>query len=152
MPDAYLVNQHVEPLFRFSSNQLTELRKSLEARIPILKNLTPFDDANYSIDEQWFRLAPYVQKTNSNKPLTIEATILNHSPEAKDFHIQLHPPAGWPIPAPTKLRVPSGQESTAKIKLNPPSATSGLQTITASIAFDKHDLRHWTEALIEFTT
>jgi hypothetical protein len=90
MPDAYLVNQHVEPLFSFSSNQLTELRKSLEARIPILKNLTPFDDANYSIDEQWFRLAPYVQKTNSNKPLTIEATILNHSREAKDFHIQLH--------------------------------------------------------------
>ena len=152
IPDAYLVNQHVEPLFRFTPNQLTQIRKSLEARIPILKDLTPFDDANYSIDEQWFRLAPYVQQTSPNKPLIIQATVLNHSPVAKDFHIQIHPPPGWPIPTPIKLRVPSGEESTATIKLNPPSATSGLQTINASIAFDKHDLRHWTEALIEFTT
>jgi len=151
IPDAYLVNQHVEPLFRFSTDQLAQLRKSLEARIPILKDLTPFDDANYSIDEQWFRLAPYVQKSSPNKPLTIEATILNHSPVAKDFYIQLHPPAGWPIPKPTKLRVPSGQESTTTITLTPLPSTKGLQTITASIAFDKHDLRHWTEALIEIT-
>ncbi len=150
MPDAYLVNQHVEPLFRFSASQLVQLRKSLETRIPILKDLSPFDDANYSIDEQWFRLSPYVQKRSADKPLTIEATILNHSPLAKVFHVQIHPPAGWPTPKPSKLRVPSGQETTATFTLNPPSATSGLQTITASIAFDKHDLRHWTEALIEF--
>ncbi len=149
MPDAYLVNQHVEPLFRFSPTQLTLLRKCLEVRIPILKDLSPFDDANYSIDEQWFRLAPYVQMASPNKPFTIEATVLNHSPAQKIFKIQLHPPPGWPTPKPIHLRVPSGKEATATQTLTPPQQAKGLQILTASIAFDKHDFRHWTEALLE---
>ncbi len=151
IPDAYLVNQHVEPLFRFSTAQLAQLRKSLEGRIPILKDLTPFDDPNYSIDEQWFRLAPYVQKASPNTPLTVEATVLNHSPATKRFQIQLHPPAGWPVPKPIQLQVASGHEATATITLTPPDQAKGLQILTASIAFDKHDLRHWAEALVEVT-
>jgi glyoxylase-like metal-dependent hydrolase (beta-lactamase superfamily II) len=146
MPDAFLVNQHVEPLFRFSPAQLTQLRQSLEARIPLLADLFPFDNPNYGIDEQWFRLSPYVQKVKSGQPFTIEATVLNHSPRDQRFRIHLHGPTKSPH---ATLTVKSGEESKLQFACQAPANRTGLTPISASIAFADWNLPHWAEALVE---
>jgi len=151
MPDCLLVNQHVDPLFRFSPAQLKQLSSSLTERIHLISELVPWGNPNFGIDEQWFRLSPYVQKVKSGQPFQIEATVLNHSPLAQPFQIQLHPPPGWPALRPFEIGVAPDQERTHPATLTAPSGITGIQVITASVRFTGNDLRHWTECIVEFT-
>lgn len=148
-PEALLVNQHVEPLFRFSVAQIEQMQASLKQRIGLLAELFPWDEPNYGIDEQWFRLAPYVHQAKSGEAVEIECVVWNHSPTRRDFQVQVHCPEGWPATPSTILRVEPGQEATRRVILRPPAKASGLQVVTASIRFGPWDLRHWAEALVQ---
>src|SRR5690606_13438898 len=46
--DAWLVNQHVEPTFRFSAGQLETMRAELRKRAAIVRELAPWPDPNYA--------------------------------------------------------------------------------------------------------
>jgi glyoxylase-like metal-dependent hydrolase (beta-lactamase superfamily II) len=149
MPDALLVNQHVEPLFRFTPAQLRQLKTSLEERIQLLTDLLPWDNVNFGVDEQWFRLAPYVQKVSKQSSVLIEPTIFNHSNKSQEFQIQIHAPAGWLQPKPIRIRVGAGLEATQSMDLKIPAEARGIQVVTASVRVAQHDLRNWAEALVE---
>src|SRR5262245_17217571 len=53
----WLINQHVEPMFRFSAEQSARMRSELRKRMAILQELTPWPDLNYAIDESWAAVA-----------------------------------------------------------------------------------------------
>jgi glyoxylase-like metal-dependent hydrolase (beta-lactamase superfamily II) len=57
--NAWLINQHVEPLFRYSGAQVSRMQRELAKRSATLKQLSPWPDINYSIDESWARIHPY---------------------------------------------------------------------------------------------
>ncbi len=145
-PETMLINQHVNPLFRFSKSQLTELKLHLNARIPILESLSPDGNANNLIDEQWCRLSPYVQPAKASQRLEIEAVIRNHNATPKSFTLQLHPPPTWKVPRAVSIIIPPHQESRIAIPVQVPATASGLQVLTASI---KNTHQHLAEALID---
>lgn len=150
--DTWLINQHVEPAFRFSTTQLRTLRETLVQRLSLLRDLAPWDDPNYLLDEGWARFYPYATQTQAGKTTRCILKIMNHSPQAQTYSVTAHLPRAWRIEAitPPLLCVPPRQEGAVEIKFTvPQDCRPGGYVMSADIQWPGGDLREWTEALID---
>ncbi|MFB3789242.1 MAG: MBL fold metallo-hydrolase [bacterium] len=148
-PDYLLINQHVVETFRFSSEQIQFMLGALNRRAVLMKDLFPWDDPNYGIDEQWARLSPYGIEARAGQPFDVQAVIFNHSPVAREFRVTLNLPDGWTSGDQTKIvKVNPREESVVTMTVTPPANAEGLTVLTADVAFGEVDLRQWTEVLV----
>lgn len=153
-PAAFLINQHVNPAFRFSGQQLDEMRDVLKERRVLLQALFPWDDPNFGLDEGWARFHPYAPKVRPGESAQLSLRIWNHSPTNQTFTIKPHLPAGWSLAssAPLAVRVPAREEGAVKLNFRvPANAPSGSQLVTADISWGDWKLREWTEAMVTVT-
>jgi glyoxylase-like metal-dependent hydrolase (beta-lactamase superfamily II) len=152
LPDnVLLANQHVAPLFAFSRQQLDYMTNLLLERNAILKDLFPWDDVNYGVDEQWIKVYPYGQKANPGKTVEYTVKIFNYSDVPKTFIIEPNALNGFsmePNIASLVIEPQTEGERTFKIKVSK-QAPPGVYLLTVNIKFDNWDLREWSEALIE---
>lgn len=147
----WLVNQHVEPMFRFSPAQLQWMESALEKRVELLRDLFPWDDPNYGLDEAWARLVPYGIQADAGKPFACRAILFNHSPQEEGFEIRPRLPRGWSLKnlCPGPVRVPPGQEGAVEFSVLPaPDSQPGLYVITADVNARQGDFIEWMEALV----
>jgi glyoxylase-like metal-dependent hydrolase (beta-lactamase superfamily II) len=146
-----LANQHVEPLFSFSSDQLGYLEKMLSERNAFLKDLFPWDDINYGVDGQWIRYYPYGQKVKPGQITDCSVKIMNHSGLQKRFVITPVLPDGFSMePMGGSLVTGPLEEGEIKMKIKIPGNISpGIYGITANVKFDGWDLHEWCETLLE---
>ncbi len=148
-PDYLLINQHVVETFRFSSEQIQFMLGALNRRAVLMKDLFPWDDPNYGIDEQWARLSPYGIEARAGQPFDVQAVIFNHSPVAREFRVTLNLPDGWTCEDQTQVvKVNPREESVVTRTVTPPANAEGLTVLTADVAFGEVDLRQWTEVLV----
>ncbi len=146
-PKVWLVNQHVEPTFRFTANQIERMRDELRKRAAILAELSPWPNPNYAIDESWAAIHPYGAEAAAGVPMKLEVRIMNHSPSAETFTVGWNLPRGWRlIRADRKIRIPPRREGTAQATFSPQGR--GLQVVTADIAFSAGVFREWAEAIV----
>jgi glyoxylase-like metal-dependent hydrolase (beta-lactamase superfamily II) len=68
--DVWLVNQHVDPTFRFSADQFSRMHAELLKRMALLKQLAPWPDPNYAIDESWAAVDPYGSEAREGENVT----------------------------------------------------------------------------------
>ncbi len=152
MPQDYLlVNQHVVETFRFSKPQLEHMTEVLAKRIEILADLFPWDEPNYGIDERWARIHPYSQKARSGQNIEITVKILNHSSSARKFTVKPNVPEGFSLkPEMVAKSIEPRKESEIRFTITVPAGISkSLHIVTCDIGFDKWDLRHWCESMLE---
>jgi len=147
----WLVNQHVEPMFRFTPQQLERMRTTLHKRADLLRWLFPWDDPNYGLDESWARLHPYSIQAETQKPFACRAVIFNHSPSERCFEIRPHLPKGWTLkgPSPNGVWIPPRQEGAVVFTVLPTAdAEPGLYVITADVKTHQGEFREWIEAMV----
>lgn len=145
-----ILNQHVDPAFRFSTAQLERMRDALRNRMPLLQELMPFDDPNYGLDESWAVLHPYWLTVRSGDSAHLALRITNHSPGARSFKALLRCPDGFRVSAARAVRI--GPRMDGLIDMNvqvPAQAAPGLHVITADVAGKDFKLREWVEAVVE---
>lgn len=150
----WLVNQHVEPMFRFTPEQIGRMLATLRERVGILRSLFPWDDPNYGLDECWARLYPYGLEANKEKPFACRAVIFNHSPTERAFGVRLHLPEGWTVtgPSPDPVWIPARQEGAVGFTVLPsPDVQPGLYVITADVETHQGTFREWVEAMVRIT-
>jgi glyoxylase-like metal-dependent hydrolase (beta-lactamase superfamily II) len=148
-----LANQHVEPLFAFSREQLDHMTDILNQRTRILKELIPFDDINYGIDEQWARIYPYGQKTIPGGSIEYSVKIFNHSGAVKTFFLEQDKAEGFKV-EPEKASIVIGPQSEGEQKFKvsvSKQAAPGVALLFVNVKFDGWDLRKWCESLIEIS-
>jgi len=146
-----LANQHVAPLFAFSRQQLDEMTNLLLERNDILKDLFPWDDVNYGVDEQWIKVYPYGQKARPGQTVEYAVKIFNHSNVSKTFILEPNLPQGFSVePNIASIVVKPRTEGiqTFKVKISE-QVSPGVSLMLFNIKFDSWDLREWGEALIE---
>ncbi|MGC8989973.1 MAG: MBL fold metallo-hydrolase, partial [Verrucomicrobiia bacterium] len=147
-----LVNQHVEPAFRFSSEQINRMRKTLETRISLLRELLPFDDPNFGMDEGWCVFHPYALEVKPGASAKIGVRITNHSPHTQTFRIALNAPAGWAGAEKHTITLSPHAEGIVATALRVPADTEpGLRVLTADVSWQGHDLRRWAECMVDVT-
>jgi len=84
----WLVNQHVDPVFRFSPEQFTRMRAELLKRTALLKGLAPWPDPNFAIDESWAAVDPYGSEARQGENLVLRVRILNHAPRRETYRVK----------------------------------------------------------------
>lgn len=143
----WLVNQHVQPTFRFSADQLSRMRSELRRRAGILRRLSPWPHPNYMVDESWAAIHPYGSTAPVGRELPLELHILNHSPRSETYRIGWNVPQGWRIvKADARVSLAPRKTGVARAVLIP--AGAGLHVVTADIAFAGRHLVEWAEALV----
>lgn len=148
---AWLINQHVDPAFRFTPAQIARMRDTLRRRRELLAPLFPFDDPDYGLDEGWAVLHPYAVEARPGETVEVAVRITNHSPAARTFRARIHPPAGTAVEgsAEGSAQIRSGAEGSIRFRLRPAEgAPAGLGVATADVLWPGGELREWCEALV----
>lgn len=149
-PGCWLINQHVEPAFRFTAAQVETMRRTLHERIGLLKDLLPHDDPNFGLDETWAVVHPYALRARAGETVHCQVRILNHSPVERIFRTSVRAASGITTASGSPVRIAAGAAGTIDVSLSIPAAsTPGLHVMTADVAWETGDLRDWLEALVE---
>ena len=151
--NSLLSHQHIAPLFAFSRQQLDYMTNVLLERIELLKNLFPWDDVNYGVDEQWVKVYPYGQKVSPGQTVDFSVKIFNHSDVSKTFVLEPNVPNGFSVePNTASIVIEPRTEGERIFKMSVSKQVSpGVFLLTINIKFDNWDLREWSEALIEIS-
>jgi glyoxylase-like metal-dependent hydrolase (beta-lactamase superfamily II) len=145
-PAAWLINQHVSPMFRFAAPHYERMRAELSERMRLLDELSPWPDRNFMLDESWARMYPYGQEIAPGE-FTLELRLLNHAAAARDFNVTWNPPPGVTlVSAERRVRIPGRAEKAVTARLR--AGTTGLYIVTAGVRFGPHDLPDWAEAMV----
>jgi glyoxylase-like metal-dependent hydrolase (beta-lactamase superfamily II) len=145
--DVWLVNQHVEPTFRFSAEQLARMQVELLLRMATLKKLAPWPDPNYAIDESWAAVDPYGSEARDGENITLRVRIQNHAPSSETYRVKWNVPADWKlVEAEPEVAIPARHEGAARAVFTVKGA--GLHVVTADVEFAGQQLREWSEALV----
>jgi hypothetical protein len=143
----WLLNQHVEPMFRYTGAQLKRMQTELTKRSAALAQLSAWPDINYMVDEQWARVFPYGSETGVGGTVELELRITNHAPEQMIYKASWNVPSGLELVSAEKEREILPREDgvmRAKVRASAP----GLHIVTADVSFKGRDLTQWTEALV----
>lgn len=146
-PD-WLVNEHVNPAFHFSDEQIDTMLANLRKRRTQLAALFPWDDANFGIDDQWARFYPYRSEAKAGERVELKVIVLNHSPVKREFVVTPHVPEGWRT-AGGPYRVTVSARTTGAVAIPLTAGPGGLGVVTADVSFDQWQLREWMEALVD---
>lgn len=147
-----LINEHVGPAFRFSPAQIERMETTLKKRVNLLRELTPWDDPNFALDEGWAGFRPYAVKTQPGETVQGAVVIMNHEAEAQAFRVRLNLPPDWTSPrvTPVPVHVPPRQEGAVHFTATvPKGASPGIYLITADIGWGKTELHEWSEMMVE---
>ncbi len=144
-----LANQHVDPLFTFSRQQLNYMENLLNERRIHFKNLFPWDNINYALDEQWVRFYPYGQKANPGEIINFEVKVFNHSDETKIFILEPNVPEGFNVdPEITSVTVDPVSEGVKLFRVKiPANVQRGVSLFTVDVSFENQVLHEWAEGI-----
>ena len=150
--DCWIVNQHIEPPFKFTTEQLDLMTTKLHERKTLMRDLFPWDEPNYGIDERWARIYPYGQAIQPGKQATVSVVILNHSDRTNEYTIRPVPgPDGLTVsPEQLVIKVLPKEEGRADFILQASGdASPGVRIQTVDIGFNEWNLHEWCESIIE---
>jgi len=150
-PDALLINQHVEPAFRFSGQQLDEMLRVLAQRRKLLQQLTPWDDGNFAVDEGWARFHPYALAAAPGQSVQLTLRLFNHSATEQTYTVSPRLPSGWKLTSSpiVTIRIPAHTEGAVEVECRAPDeARPDVQLVTADVSWGEWVLRDWTEAMV----
>ena len=151
--EALLINEHVLEPFRFDRGQLNRLVRTLGERRDLLRELFPWDEPNYGIDEQWARIYPYGQQAVPGESVRLTVKLLNHSRGQNTFAVTMNAPQGFRIePAEATVTAEPGQETEADFEIRVSNeCRPAVYVVTADVRVGPWDLRQWCEGLLKVT-
>ena len=148
----WLVNQHIPHRFRFNEKETDFLLERYRERIGRIGELTPWDDVNYAIDEQWAWFFPYGQEAKPGETVTLAMRIWNHSTAERRFTVRPHESFAIAPTEATLILAPRSQGEAVFTVSVTAGAPAGVQVITADVVReDGILLPHWSEALVKVT-
>jgi hypothetical protein len=144
-----LVNEHIPFVFTFNDEELAHLERRYRARIEILRELFPWDDPNFGIDEQWAVFYPRSMRLSRGATPALEVRITNHSPVERTYHLAFHAQAGLELLEPQpSIKIPPRSVGVVECQVRA-DGDPGRYLVTADVRSDGMDFRRWIEALVE---
>lgn len=150
-PGSWLVNQHIPHLFRFSGAELDQLEQRYRQRAATIAELTPWDDLNYAIDEQWAWFYPYGSEARPGQQVDLELRLWNHSRKERTFEVRLEEDSTLqPLGKAPVLTLGPRTGGRVEVSLRvSKEAGPGVHVITADLRSEEIELDSWIEALVK---
>ena len=148
---SWLVNQHIPHLFRFNGQELDYLEKRYRERAATIAELTPWDDVNYAIDEEWAWFYPYGSEAGPGQQLDLEVRLWNHSNRKRTFELKLQETSALkPLGEVPALTLGARSTGTVKVPLLvSKKAGRGVHVMTAGLRSEGIVLNDWIETLVK---
>ncbi len=160
-PD-YILNQHQGKAFSFTADQLNQMEAVLAERQDLVEKMTPWENANFALDEHWVRTAPYEQEMDRGTKCTLDVEFTNHGKHASHARANAVLPAAWracaegpletDVPARTSgLSGPDVANPDGALRLCvecPADAAPGLRVIPVQIWWDGRYLGQIVHGLV----
>jgi glyoxylase-like metal-dependent hydrolase (beta-lactamase superfamily II) len=160
-PDCILT-QHLPISFSFTADQLDHMESTLVKRQELIEAMTPWENANFALDEHWVRSAPYEQEVAPGQTFVLEVEFTNHGNQEATATAEAVLPPGWRtlglstlktvVPAKTSgMRLPSDTNPDGHLVICvtcPPDALPGLQIIPVRIWWDGRYLGQRVTAMV----
>lgn len=149
-PNTLMMNEHVVDAFRFSQSRIEVLRTRLNERRRLIAELTPWDNPDYAVDEQWLRFDPYGVEALADSKLRVEVVYTRHGVPENSITVKPHVPEGWKVYPREGEFLPSEQgESRLNFEIVVPrKVESGIYVVTLDAQSKGFELRHWSEMLV----
>lgn len=148
----WLVNEHINHVFSFSSQELTYLETRYRERTRLLSELFPWDDPNYGIDEQWAFFYPYGVTAAADGRFEAEVRITNHSPRPRTFTVR---PRLSKVGARDTGELTGGEftltlgpRKSGSVKVTGAIGQSGHSLLTAGVFSEGMEFHDWIEAMV----
>ena len=164
----HMFNCHVDAAFTFLPEDCEEIRQRLRRRRELMKEILPWRDPHFGMDEFWVRCDPYEQAVSAGKKVQLELVVFNHLAEPLKVHLRVVPPNAWMNDSPPNalqswkdwphLIVPSRKEGRFSVEIAPPkSVPPGRFVVMVDVAVPDElpfprILCGFTEAVIEVTS
>ncbi len=152
-PDYLLINQHVVPTFRYSRAKINRMISTLGKRVEMLRELFPWQDPNFGIDERWAQLQPYSIKGRPGEMVESYLKVYNHynEPLSVEFYIEhdnsVVSTIGYGLGQDTTI--PPRTERKFKITYKLASqAEPGWHVLAGDIKFGELQMKQWCEIMI----
>lgn len=146
--DFWLINEHIRHVFTFTDEELDYLERRYRKRIETLKELFPWDDPNYGIDEQWAVFYPYGASLSPGETAELEVRITNHSPIERTFHVTPHANDGLQLlDHQPFVTLPPRQSGSIEVQIRAGSEAC-KSLVTADIRSEGMEFREWVEAFV----
>ena len=144
----WLVNEHIQYVFSFTDDELDYLETRYRERISIMRELFPWDDPNYGVDEQWAVMYPHGTTVASGASVKLQLRLLNHSPTARVFQVRFNPPKGMSLNhASAEVSIAARQAGVVEVIATAPNEPGDF-VITADIASKGMMFRDWCEGVV----
>jgi len=164
----HMFNCHVDDAFTFRPEDCQFIRQRLERRRELLREILPWRDPHFGMDEFWVRCDPYEQAVSPGEKTRIECVVLNHLSEPLEVHLRIVPPRGWMVdrlPSAAAswkdwphISIPARDEVRLPLEITvPASISSGRFILTVDVAVSGESpfpriLCGFTEAVIAVQT
>lgn len=146
--ETWLINEHIPHVFRFNDDEMLYLKSRYRARRNMLKELFPWDNPNYGIDEQWAVFYPYGTTADARATINLEVRITNHSSHRRSYQVTLHLPEGMTlVSGPRALSLAAGKSGSVRVQVQLP-ASPGNYLVTADVHSEGMAFNRWVEALV----
>ncbi len=147
-PGTWLMNQHVEPMFRYTPAEIGRMRSELVKRTSVLSELSPWPDVNYMVDEGWARMYPYASEVKAGEAFPLAVRMTNHAPTRTGYRVEWHLPEGWMRSAVSGDAVSIAARADGEVAGSFLAPKAGFYLVTASIQLNERRLPEWVEAMV----
>ena len=148
--DYWLVNEHIPHVFSFSSRELDYLEGRYRKRINLLRELFPWDDPNYGIDEQWAVFYPYAATLRPGQTANLSVRLTNHSAVQRTIRVTPRGKGAMSLVKPDVslvVKLDPRRQAAVEFEVRAPSKR-GTYLVTADVQSTGMHFRDWVEALI----
>lgn len=148
----WIINQHIPFVFRFTPTEIDYLESRYRERINLLRDLFPWDDPNYGVDEQWAVCYPYGTIVSPDSEFKLQVRLTNHSPNNRLFEVHLNVPQDAAGSLSESMRrknamVEPGTTRVVEFVINAPDS-QGDYVFTADVQSEGMEFMRWTEAIV----
>jgi glyoxylase-like metal-dependent hydrolase (beta-lactamase superfamily II) len=147
--ECWLINEHIRHVFRFTDEELDYIERQYRARNAILRDMFPWDDPNYGVDEQWAAFHPRGASARPGERLELELRITNHSPVAREFRVTPHLPTGLTlVSSGDAVKLGPRSDGAVKLELRVDAEGGASRVVTADVVSDGMEFYRWVDALV----
>ncbi len=145
--DYWLVNEHIPFVFSYNEKEFRGLQERFAKRVEMLRELFPWDDPNYGIDEQWAWANPYAIRTAPDKTHQIRFNITNHSPVDRKFRVKANGHGGVEFAKEQVVSAKRHEQVEWKFDVRAPT-DPGVYLVTFDVTSDGMEFMNWAETMI----
>ena len=148
-PD-HILNQHQERAFAFADEHLAAMEAMLVGRERLLREMLPWEDPNFGLDEGWVRTDPFAQEAWPAGAVAVDVQLTNHGPEWVEASVEPVLPEGWQWDrgrSTAQVRVPPRSDGVARVWLSP-GAAPGRYVIPFRVTWGGRYLGQFRHAIV----